>query len=205
MSRDDYLFAKHDWFAVVQHQKGMAAQKAAKMTSADFASHSVDELATMIASELSLEPPTIFPADIDVKQREVDVEVDRTQGYYLGGGEPRRVRGTAIDVRLPFTGDAGMFAIQPTTTNYSQPRAAVRGAFLGFTITGVGLTADQVRARIDETVKSITQYLEWQSQSVGNYPAEIKQVAFDALTQRKSKIDADNALANNLGFKTRND
>lgn len=205
MRSRDVLFWEGDWFSVVEAQKQQMQRKIQNMSAADLAKKSIDERAGEIAAEFMLVPPTIFPDQIEVSQREADVNVSRYRDRNFGGEGSHYVKGTAIDVRLPFEGDRNMFRVRPTTYHHNPPRANAGANHIEFTIEGVNLTSDQAKARIDETVKAISEFLEFQKGSVGNLADQLRQLATQALQARKQKLDADRSLVAGLGYKVRQD
>ena len=200
--RDEALFWKYDWFAVVEAQKAAARKDAENMSKADFARQSLEELRVGLCEKYSLEVPALDVDNITVSQREtkIDVSHDRMRSFATRG--PHYVKGTAIDVRVPFVGDPGMFNIKPTTWTTSLPRGRIEGNSVRFTISGTDLTPDKVKSEIDHRISEIQQWLGFQEKSVGNFPNELAQVSTQALEARKKKLDGDAELIAGLGYRT---
>jgi hypothetical protein len=201
--RGDLLFWKHDWFSVVEGQKAALRKHVDGLRSDFFESGPLDELADQLATKFSLVPPVIEPDKIEVSQREVDIDVSGDSYRDISRSGPHYVKGTAITVNIPFTGDKGMFLVRPSTFSTHVPHGNVRDGFIQFTISGTKLTTEKVKSDIDSTVKSISEFLKNQALSVGNFPQEIRQIAYQALEQRKLKLDADKDLTSNLGYKVK--
>lgn len=199
--RDDVLFWKYDWFNVVEAQKDAARKDAGHLPKSAFDERDVTEIATELCEKYSLVPPTIDPDNISVKQREIDLDVSRDRMRSFGDGRPHYVKGTAIDVRLPFTGDPGMFNVKPNTWTTSIPRGSIEGNSVIFTISGTELSAEKVKANIESTVAEIQKWLDFQSDSARGFPEQLAQVVNQALEARKSKLGADSDLISGLGFK----
>jgi hypothetical protein len=203
MRGDGILFWEYDWHAVTQNQLKQLQKTAGSLSADAFEQNSLDVLAGELAAQFSLEPPKIEPENIEIRQRgiEIDVSGDRSRAFSRSG--PHYVKGTAIDVKLPFTGDEQMFGIRPSTYNFDPPKGWVRDGYIEFTVSGTGLTAERVKAEIDSRVKSISEFLEFQSKSIGTFPQELRRVAYQALEQRQAKLKADEDLISGLGYKTR--
>lgn len=203
MRDDKLLFYKHEWFSVVENQKAQVRKHAGNLTAAAFEKSSVDELAQQLAEKFSLEPPAIFPEQIEVRQREVEIEYGGHHDPYSYRSGARSVRGTAIDVYLPYSGDGAMFDVKPSTFNLNPPRGEVENGAVRFTILGTDLSPENVKAEIDGFVKSVNEYLGYQAGSIGNFTKEIHRIAYEAVEQRKAKLDGDKNLVSQLGYKTR--
>lgn len=196
MRNDDLLFFSVEWHRAVEGQKQGAKKRAEGLTWEQFQKSSEDDLVAQIVEAFSLVPPTVTPENIEVSQREVDLQVDGWRG-------PVSRKGTAIDVRLPFTGDEGMFKLRPSSFDSNPPRGRVRGAYLVFTVQGIELSADQVRADIDRWVSAVQKYLGYQHESVKGFAEELRRVTESAVAERKKKLEADKGLISGLGFKVR--
>ena len=200
--RDDVLFWKYDWSAVVENQKHGARDLASKLTAKAFSEKSVEELANEICEKYSLEVPNLDTENISVKQREVDIDVSNDRMRYFSSGGPHYVKGTAIDVRVPFSGDPAMFEVKPNTWTTVIPRGRVEGNSVVFTISGTDLKQEKVKTEIDRQVSDLKTWLGFQEKSMGNFTAELAQIAKQAVEARRTKIEADADLVSGLGYKT---
>lgn len=200
--RDEALFWKYDWFAVVEAQKAAVRKDAENTSKGDFDRQSLEELKVGLCEKYSLEVPTLDLENITVKQRETEIDVSHDRMRYFSAGGPHYVKGTAIDVRLPFEGDPNMFNVKPTTWTTSLPRGRIEGNSVRFTISGTDLTAEKVKSQIDHHISEIQQWLGFQETSVGNFPTELAQIAKQALEARKKKLDGDAELISGLGYRT---
>lgn len=171
------------------------------MSKADFAARSLDELLATLCEKYSLKVPTLDLANVSVKQSEADIDVshDWSRGFSTGGRH--YVKGTVIDVRVPFLGDPGMFNLKLNTWTTSIPRGRVEGNSVRFTISGTDLAQQQVKADIDHRIAEIQEWLGFQQQSLGNFTQELAQTARQALEARKKKLDADSSLISGLGYR----
>ena len=199
---DEALFWKYDWLAVVEAQKAAARKDAENMSKADFAQRSFEELRVGLCEKYSLEVPALDLDNITVSQRETEIDVSHDRMRYFSTGDPHLVKGTAIDVRVPFVGDPGMFNIKPTTWTTSLPRGRIEGNSVRFTISGTNLLPEKVKSAIDHRISEIQEWLGFQEKRVGNFPNELAQVAMQALEARKKKLDADTELISGLGYWT---
>jgi uncharacterized coiled-coil protein SlyX len=200
--RDEALFWEYDWFAVVEAQKAAIRRDAENMSKADFARQPLDELQADLCEKYSLEVPALDLDNITIKQRETDIDVSHDRMRYFSTGGPHYIKGTAIDVRVPFVGDPGMFKIKPTTWTTSLPRGRIEGSSVRFTISGTDLSPEKVKSEIDHRINEIQQWLGFQEQSIGNFPTELAQIAKQALEARIKKLESDSELIAGLGYRT---
>ncbi|MDB5659368.1 MAG: hypothetical protein JWS10_1983 [Cypionkella sp.] len=198
---DDILFWKHEWMSIVEAQKAALRKDVDRLTKSDFEQTGEEELANQLCTKYSLEVPKLGVDDISVKQREINIDVSRDRMRYSSSGGPHYLKGTAIDVRVPFQGDRGMFEIKPNTWTTSIPRGRLEGNSVLFTISGIDLSPAQVKSDIDRQIADLQLWLGFQEQSVGSFPVELAQVAKQALIVRKKKLSADADLISGLGYK----
>ncbi|MBV8798472.1 MAG: hypothetical protein JO208_01490 [Alphaproteobacteria bacterium] len=201
---DELLFWGRNWYTQTEAQKAGVIKKANSYFRGMFDKASLDQLADALVEEFNLVPPTVYVDRLDVSQREVELDVSRRGGYDYGFmHESRYVKGTAISVRIPFEGDAGMFQVRPTSMTLNPPRGRVEGGYVTFEISGVNLSRETVKAEIDQRVKSTVDYVDFQRKSIGNFPAELRRCAYEALQQRLDKLTADQDLVSGLGYAIR--
>ncbi|WP_234907293.1 hypothetical protein [Rhizobium rhizogenes] len=199
---NDYLFNNGDWFATQEawKQKLIAAIEA--KNSDELLNTSTTDLARYLVSEFAFEVPMVYPDDLVVDQREAQIDISQDQNRWITDrSRPHYITGTAVDVELPFTGNKVGFAIQPTTSNFNNPRAHVGDSVISFSITGANLTAEQVKQQIDGMVASINLHLSWLANDARAYNAALEGLATQTIERRKEKFLRDKSLVAGLGFK----
>ncbi|MEP1696429.1 MAG: hypothetical protein ABJJ69_07820 [Paracoccaceae bacterium] len=199
--RDEVLFWKYEWSAVVQAQQEAARKDADRLVDSDFKRRDTEEIIAELCEKYSLEPPLLDPDNITVKQREIEIDVSHNRRRSWGDDRPQYIKGTAIDVRLPFTGDADMFNVKPNTWTTSIPRGRVEGNSIVFSVRGTDLSPEKVKSEISASVSEIQKWLGFQSDSARGFPEALARVVEQAVEARQSKLVADNDLVSNLGFK----
>ncbi|MBB6489205.1 hypothetical protein [Rhizobium sp. BR 315] len=199
---NDYLFNKGDWFATQEawRQKLIATVEA--KNGDELLNTSTTDLARYLVSEFAFEVPTIYPDDLVVDQREAQIDISQDQNRWIDDrSRPHYITGTAVDVELPFTGDKVGFDIQPTTSNFNNPRAHVDDGVISFSIAGTDLTAERVRQQIDGMVASINLHLSWLTNDAQAYNASLGDLAMRTIDHRKEKLLRGKSLLAGLGFK----
>ena len=201
MMHDDILFWEYEWFKVSDEQKEGARRYADQLPQAAFEGREMAEIAAELCEKYSLVPPTLDHIKITVEKREIEIDVSHNRTWYFGRGRPRYVKGTAFDVRVPFNGDPKMFKIKPNKSFSNFPRGRVESNSVAFTISGIDLSIDKVKAEITSRVVEIQTWLDFLSESARDFPNALNQVVVQTLEARKSKLSADSDLISGLGFK----
>jgi hypothetical protein len=198
----DLLFHKGDWFATQEGRTKKLTSAIDSMNGDELLNTSTVDLMKHLVSEYQLDVPKIYPDDLVVDQRETKIDVSQDRMRYIKDrSRPFYISGTSVDVELPFSGNKVGFDIQPSTSNYNNPRAQVGNGVLKFSISGAGLTADGVKQEIDRTIASISQHLAWLENDARGYNASLESLATQAIERRKEKLLKDRSLLAGLGFK----
>ena len=201
MMHDDILFWEYEWSKVSDAQKEGARRYADQLPQAAFEGRELAEIAAELCEKYSLVPPTLDPIKITVEIREIEIDVSHDRKWYFGRGGPHYVKGTAFDVRVHFNGDPKMFKIKPNNSLLNFPRGRVESNSVAFTISGIDLSTDKVKAEITSRVVEIQTWLDFLSESARDFPNALNQVVVQTLEARKSKLSADSDLISGLGFK----
>jgi hypothetical protein len=203
MMRDrKYLFAKVGWHDVERHQLQELRKALESMDGNRLLNTSVDDLAVYFEEKFLIEIPTLLTDQIVVDQRETKIDVSRDQSRMIfDRSRPFHITGTEIEVEIPFTGEAEVFNIQPTTFTMSPPRAEVRGSVLVLKIVGTDLNAERVRSEIDRTVSEIQDHLSTLRTNAAGLTGQLPTQARSAIESRRQKLLADRNLIGGLGFK----
>lgn len=148
--RHDYLFSNVDWFTVQQNQQERMLTEIDEMNGNRLLNTSADDLCTYFVEKYRIDVPVLQEDAIVVDQHEVQIDVSHDpRRAIMDRSRPFYVAGTAIEITVPFTGEAEAFRIQPTTFSLNPPRASVENGTITLTIEGTTLDASRVRASID--------------------------------------------------------
>jgi hypothetical protein len=203
-SREDLLFNTDDWFRVSKAQKQKMDQAISAKSGDQLLNTSTEDLARYCEAEFSINVPVIDRDDVSVDQRETQIDVSHDSfRYFSDRSGPHYITGTAVDVDVPFSGDAEVFKIQPTTHTMNPPRGYVAGDIFKFTIQGTDLTPEKVQEAITSRLNSVDQYLEWLRGTATPFNATLYGLAMANIERRKQKLLSDRNLVAGLGFKMR--
>jgi len=205
---EDYLFCHGDWFAVAESQKKRLVGAIEGLAENQILNSPIDDLCQRYVSEYAVDVPVLDETGIQVDGKEAQIDVSRDpMRFGYGEGRPIYVTGTAVSVYVPFSGDAGVFKIRPTTYTTSFPRAVVQGQQLVLSLTGTNLNAEQVKPHIEAALREIKQYLGWLANDARGLNGQLEPLARSTIERRRQKFLADRNLVASLGYplKTRAD
>jgi hypothetical protein len=165
---------------------------------------SVDDLTVYYEEKFRIDVPSLITDQIVVDQRETKIDVSHDQSRVIfDRSRPFHITGTEIEVEIPFTGEAEVFKIQPTTYTMNPPQGEVRGNTIILRIVGTDLSAEKVRAEIDRAVKDIQDHLSTLHGNASGLHAQLPTQARSSIESRRQKLLADRNLVGSLGFKMR--
>lgn len=197
-----YLFSDADWFSVERNQLQKMVEEIAALNGDRLLNTAVDDLARYFELKFKVEVPTLIIEDIVVDQRETKIDVRHDPRRWIDDrSRPVYVPGTEVEVEIPFTGDAEVFRVQPTSYTLSPPYAEVRPNALVIRISGTDLTAEGVQQSINQTIKEIQSYLSTLRTNTAGLNQQLFQRARASIESRRQKLLADRNLVGALGFK----
>ena len=202
---DDLLFSKFDWGGTRDATLQAMRTKIDGIESNRLLNTSVQDLCLFFVQEYRIDVPTLNKSAITVDQREtrIDVSADPLR-HVVDRSRPFYIDGTMIEVELPFTGDASMFHVKPSTYTLNPPRAKLlRRSALRIHIVGADLDSNSVKSTIEQTIGSIEQYLNWQRNDVAQYNTQLPELVESHLERRRNKLLQDQNLVASLGYALR--
>lgn len=197
-----YLFSDADWFSVERNQLQKMSEEIAAVNGDRLLNTAVDDLARYFESKFKVEVPALVTEEIVVDQREAKIDVRHDPRHWIDDrSRPVYVPGTEVEVEIPFSGDAEVFRVQPTSYTLNPPRAEVRSNALVLRISGTDLTADGVQQSINQTINDVQTYLTTLRSNAAGLNQQLFQRAKTAIESRRQKLLADRNLVGALGFK----
>ena len=201
MSRDNVLFAKHDWFSLEEHQKNQLREEVGTYDGNRLLNTSVDDLSGYFADKYSMDVPVLQRDAIVAEQRET--KIDKTHDFRYGpriDGRPIMVDGSTVEITVPFTGDGSLFSVRPTTYSINPPRASIRGNTLVLQFSGVDQSSGQLKSEIEKALTDIETHLDRLRQSAEILYGSLRSMALQAIETRREKLLANQNLVSSLGF-----
>ena len=187
----DYFFNNIDWFSADRNQRKLLVDEIGGLNEDRLLNTSVEDLCDYFEKKFIIEIPVLKTEDIVADQREVQIDV--------GGGHI--LKGTAVEIAIPFDGDVEAFRVRPSSFTSNPPSGEVRNNSLILKIEGTDLTGDRVRDEINRTITEIQDYLTTLRGDARGFNDQLKSVARGAIEKRRQKLLADRSLVGSLGFK----
>lgn len=204
MARSDYLFTEADWHSIQERQQRAMFARIDEIDGDRLLNTSVEDLATYFEAQYRIEVPTLQDGAAAADQKEVEIDVSRDPHRYISNrNRPFYVRGTQVELTVPFMGEAEVFKIRPTKYTLNPPRAEVRGGEIVVIIRGTNLDAQSVRQELDQTLNDIRQYLAWLRSNTDEMNRQLRALATERIQHRREKLLGDRNLVSALGFPLR--
>ncbi|BBH39901.1 hypothetical protein myaer102_24450 [Microcystis viridis NIES-102] len=204
MAPDNYLFNKQDWHAVESAHREALIREIDEYDSERLLNTSPSDLASYFEEKFWIEPVVLRENEIAADQREVQVDVRRDPFRDIRDrSKPFKVKGTRIEIDVPFDGEPKLFRIQPTIYTLNPPQGEVNNGILRLKLEGTNLNPEEVKVQIDRTLTTIRGYLQTLANDVGKLNRQLRFLAEKAISHRRDKLLADRNLGASLGFPLR--
>jgi len=202
MAKEDFLFNKVDWFSVERNKQNQLSTEILNMDGDRFLNTSTDDLCNYFEQKFRIDVPSLRENEIVADQNEVDIESHYQRRARFDRSGPSFIKGTKIEITIPFDGDAEVFNIQPSSFTYilTAPITEVRGQLLILRIQGRDLSQESVQDKIQSTISSINSNLNNLRKDVSGWNSRINNHARQQIENRKKKLLADRNLVASLGF-----
>ena len=165
------------------------------------------ELEQYYVSKVTITPLTLSAKEYFVDKQEgtqIDVSHDFRRARF--GNERIIVKGTALNIAIPFTGDSGLWRIRPSAYSVSgYPELAIRDGVVIFSCSfpDDSPEPERLKAEIERTVKSLGNAVANLANDVASHNREAPQKIREALERKLTKAKATlNAVAS-LGIPIR--
>ncbi|MEW6529774.1 MAG: hypothetical protein AB1473_02985 [Thermodesulfobacteriota bacterium] len=204
----DCLFSKVDVSLVQEDRKRRVAHDVAVIDGTRLLNTSIDDLCSYLEQEYRINVPVLREHEILADQHETEIHLTldecRRRGKRRG---PFSVTGTAVEITVPFDGDAEVFKMQPTTYTLDPPFGEVKTDKLVLRVAGTDMKPAQVKGEINRMISDIKEHLETLRKDVLGFNNLLRVFAHKIIQQRRDKLLADLNLVAALGFplKERND
>jgi len=162
---------------------------------------SKDKLISSLSDQLSINIPVLDISNPVSATREFDINRSGHHDYEFAGG-PRMVKGTEVNVTVPYTGDTEAFRMHASSHTMDYPLGRIDEKTITFSKRGQQLDGQQVRREFDAWIGTINTHLDGMRRELGDFNTQIEKEVTDAINVRLEKIKWDEDLLNGLGFGT---
>jgi hypothetical protein len=194
----DYLFSGTSIFDILTNQERAAGNAPTSMNNDELLNTPTDDLVDRVVAQFSISVPVLDRAAAWIDSSEGPVAV---RDYWARGVDPGfTVLGTHVRLSVPFSGEADVFRIQPSTFTSGPPRAQIGQGVIVIAYSAVELNPQQAKSELDTVIDNIEKHLGWLRQSVVPFNDKLKTVARTAVEARKAKVLKDRNSIAALGF-----
>lgn len=180
------LFNKASIFNVLMYQKDQLKEAFKKIPNAELDTDAPGVVARL-AEQFGINVPVLDEANKFARTRETQVDVSRDpRRFIIDRSRPIHITGTEITFVIPFTGDAALFDVQPTSFTLNPPFGEVHRneLRLSYTVTD---TQFDVEAEADRNIAQIKQHLNSLHPSAEQLQSELQQLASSLVAQRSKE------------------
>jgi hypothetical protein len=153
-----HLFSKADIFSVSEYQKDQFKKAFQKVSNAEPDTDTAGVMARLV-EQFGINVPVLRDDEkyAETKETQVDVSRDPRRIFFSEG--PHYVRGTEITFVVPFSGDAALFDVRPSSFTLSPPVGEVHNRELRVIYT-LADAQFNVEAQAERNITEIKQYLD---------------------------------------------
>lgn len=111
--------------------------------------------------------------------------------------------GTRVTFYIPFSGDPGLFRLQPSTFSLNPPRGKVKGRKIEMIYERTTTEAERIKGEFESELTRLKNYLQCIEQDVTPFNSSIRETASQGIKVRREKILRDRDLVKNIGYPLR--
>ncbi len=201
MHSDQTLFWTKDLSLVIDNQREQLKQQIGAMQLNQLGAVSFDQACAHLVENFTIDPLRIFEDQLElIDPREITLE-----RYSHEFGE--HYRRTVLEFRfeLPFEGAPELFTYKPSQCYYNPPRAGVqtRPNLLVFVFQSDDRDGTKIRDELQREIQKVKDFIGFQSTDLSQWNASLEPLIRQGLETRRDKLQADQKLVSDLGFKIR--
>jgi hypothetical protein len=197
------LFKGVSIMEVLADQKRQLKKKIQELKPDYVLSVSEEDLVKSLTYEYTLVTPEINEEEIhiDFGEEQIDVSRDPMRTIY-DRSRPFYVNGTRITFIIPFSGDAGLFNVQPQNFTFSSSgsKARIVGNEIHIAYVGTEIRPEIVKGRFDQELQLLKQNLANLRAGIDRHNGEIEGEIRNLIDSRKKKLLRDANLVESFGF-----
>lgn len=190
MQPDLRFYKRGDMHALLQQQSEAAASAVRSLDPEVVLNTPVQDLAELLYEKYRVEPVALdLAARRSSGAKDISIPIDSWNGRSI------EVSGTRVEVLIPFTGDAILLDIRPSTYSMNPPRFHVRGNNIVAAYEGrAPLDPLQAKAAMDQIIASIEQHLGWQETDIDPWNERLMKSLPGQVEARRAKVLQDREL-----------
>lgn len=196
----DYLFSDGNLDLFLRQRIQQVSTDIGGMSSDYLLKVSLDDLSAHLTEKFHIQPIELLRDQTHIVssgETKIDVSGDPRYGAHES---PCLVDATFVEFAVPFTGDAFLLRLKPSTYNYNPPRAKLKGQELRFVYSRTDHNAGAIKTAFKDNIDSVAQFVEWGSGQVHSFNKKLPLEIRPLLEGRRQKFLKDRGLVEALGF-----
>lgn len=163
-----------------------------------------EDVVKRLVDEFDISVPVLHEDRMELTEEEVDIDVSRDPNRpFVDRSRPFYIKGLRITVHVPFTGDGGLFEVQPASFTLNPPRGDVKSKELHLVYEVSEERAAALKSTIDEQIRSIKSYLLNLGTSVDQFRTELALLASAEWKARKESFSSRETVLSSLNIPRR--
>lgn len=202
------LFAKSSIFDLLEHRKRQALEAIGTLSANQVMEASDERLLEHFTQKFDLDPLTLYLDRSEKRVEETTVETRDSFRYDIPRGSSLNIPGVRLAIRIPFSGDSGLWEITPSMYSMNPPRGDISSPGrdgIGYLTLVVSSSQHQADAATLETelnakLLSVQNLIGNQRANIEQFRAELRRLVADALRDRRSRAEQMFGLAQKLNL-----
>lgn len=198
------LFSDWSWYEIEQRWHGNLRSEINNWDGNQLIDTLIDDLCQYFVKKYRVDIPVLNRSEIKKDYEDMRIDASRDPTYITENqGGPIYVNGVRIEISVPFTGNAGAFRYQPTSSLPNPPSAVVSSnrKHLILIITGFDLEEDKVLQEINGTLDKIDVRLSALREDADKFNRGLDSIARQCIEERRRELQKNRNLFVSLPFK----
>jgi hypothetical protein len=201
----DYLFATESLDAMLRRRTSDMAGHIDQISQEQFLVSSDEDLIAHLLPTFSIEPLELHEDQRSMQQSEtsVDVSRDRSRVFMPDTRGPVYIPGTRIEIAVPFSGEAWLFAYKTNPSLSVFPRGVVdirdgrRQVNLTFD-RAHDVQPESIKRDVEDSLRILRQCVEFSAAQVRTFNTYVRQNLVSAISGRRARLQKHSSLADIL-------
>jgi hypothetical protein len=199
-SNDDLLFARSDLRDQLDVRRRHMLGEIERYQANQLLNSNVDALLTYFSNKYEVDIPVVNEAGIVVDHSETRLDVSNRFEYGGFGDERIVIPATEFTLHVPVSGEVEYLKFQGSTFSMNPPRARIDGNTVIFTTILPQNESAQAKARLDEQLKKLKEYLVWTVNDLREFNRGVRPAAREAIEARRARLLANQNTVASLGY-----
>ena len=201
--RVQHLFRKYDSFGVIQSRITGIKKAINELDPRRLTNEDEGDLAEKFVTDFDLPVPVLGEPYVALhEEKGIDVSQDPMRMVF-NRARPCFVRGTRTVIRVPFTGEAALFHVQPSTRNLNPPYGTVIGNEIEMEYERADNNGAALKTEYEQNLQNMNQHLTWLRESTASLKDQLRRTAIETIADRKKHLSSSSDMLSALNLPIR--